>query len=121
MAGKTRQAPLYLLTGLLLGLGLGLLIGYRILPVQFFDIAPSSLQQDYKPDYLAMVGLAYNADRDIGRAESRIRQMIDPIDIDSLRAMSLKLSEDPRTKNSYEPVRTFINDLLDHMTGSAGG
>ena len=121
MAGKTRQAPLYLLTGLIIGLALGLLIGYRILPVQFFDITPSSLQQDYKPEYLAMVALAYEADQDIGRAQSRIRQLMDPIDIDSLRSMSLKLNDNPRTKDSYEPVRTFINDLLDHMISAAGG
>ncbi len=121
MAGKTKQAPLYLLTGLVIGLGLGLLIGYRILPVQFFDIAPSSLQQDYQRDYLALVGLAYNADKDIGRARSRIMQMMNPIDIDALRTMSLKLGDDPRTKSSYEPVRTLINDLLDYLTNTGGG
>ena len=110
MQRKPKQAPLYLLTGLLIGLALGLLIGYRMLPVQFFDIAPSSLQPDYQREYLAMVGLAYNADKDIGRAYSRISQMMSPVDIDSLRAMS------PETQSSYEPVRTFINDLLTFMT-----
>lgn len=116
MQRKPKQAPLYLLTGLLIGLALGLLIGYRMLPVQFFDIAPSSLQPDYRREYLAMVGLAYNADKDIGRGYSRISQMMSPVDIDSLRSMSLKLNDSPETQNSYEPVRTFINDLLTFMT-----
>ena len=116
MQRKSKQAPLYLLTGLLIGLALGLLIGYRMLPVQFFDIAPSSLQPDYQREYLAMVGLAYSADKDIGRAYSRISQMMSPVDIDSLRSMSLKLNDSPDTQSSYEPVRTFINDLLTYMT-----
>ena len=116
MERKPKQAPLYLLTGLLLGIALGLLIGYRMLPVQFFDIAPSSLQPDYQRGYLAMVGLAYNADKDIGRGYSRISQMMSPVDIDTLRAMSIKLNDNPNTQTSYEPVRTFINDLLTFMT-----
>ncbi|MBQ6508216.1 MAG: hypothetical protein IJI07_01975 [Flexilinea sp.] len=116
MERKHKQAPLYLLTGLLVGLALGLLIGYRMLPVQFFDIAPSSLQPDYQRDYLALVGLAYNADKDIGRGYSRISQMMSPVDIDTLRTMSLKLNDSPDTQGSYEPVRTFINDLLTYMT-----
>ncbi len=115
MAGKTKQAPLYLLTGLLIGLAIGLLVGYRIFPVKFFDIAPASLHQDFKPDYLAMVGLAYKADRDIGRGYSRISEMMSPIDIDQLRTYSLKLNEDSEKLSSYEPVRTFINDLQSYM------
>ena len=115
MAGKPKQAPLYLLTGLLIGLGLGLLVGYRIFPVKFFDITPASLHQDFKPDYLAMVGLSYKADRDIGRAYSRISEMMSPIDIDGLRTLSLKLSEDAEKLNSYEPARNFINDLQTYM------
>ncbi len=115
MAGKPRQAPLYLLTGLLIGLALGLLVGYRIFPVQFFDIAPSSLHQDFQPDYLAMVGLAYKADHDIGRGYSRISEMMSPIDIDRLYEMSLTLDDDAEKISSYEPVRSFINDLKSYM------
>ena len=47
MRRRPRQAPLYLLTGLIIGLGLGLLFGYRIFPVQFFDITPVSLHQAF--------------------------------------------------------------------------
>ena len=115
MAGKGRQAPLYLLTGLVIGVLLGLLVGYRIFPVQFFDITPSSLHEDFKPDYLAMVGLAYRADKDIGRAYSRISQMVSPVDVDMLRTMSQKLNEDSTTRSSYEPVRIFLNDLQTYM------
>ena len=115
MAGTRRKAPLYLLTGLLIGLALGLLVGYRLFPVKFFDITPASLHHDFQDDYLAAVGLAYKADKDIGRAYSRISEMMSPIDIDQLRTLSLKLEDDAETRGSYEPVRTFINDLQNYM------
>ncbi len=115
MAGKTKQAPLYLLTGLLIGLGLGLLVGYRIFPVKFFDITPASLHQDFKPDYLAMVGMAYKADGDIGRAYSRISEMTSPVDIELLQALSLKLNDDAEKLSAYEPVRKMISDLQAYM------
>ena len=118
MARTRRQAPLYLLTGLLIGLALGLLVGYRIFPVKFFDITPVSLHRDFQKDYLAMVGLAYKADGDIGRGYSRISEMMSPIDIDELRTMGLRLEDDAETRSSYEPVRNFINDLQSYMNST---
>jgi hypothetical protein len=116
MAGKQRQAPLYLLTGLVIGLALGLLFGYRIFPVQFFDITPASLHQDFQEDYLELVGLAYHADNDIGRAYSRISEMMSPINIDRLRTMSLNIDNDLDSKGNYELIRSFINDLQSYMS-----
>jgi len=118
MAGKQKQAPLYLLTGLLIGLAIGLLIGYRFFPVQFFDITPVSLHEDFKQDYLSIVGMAYYADQDIGRGYSRISQMMSPVDIDQLRTMNLKIGDNPQLSNSYEQVRTFINDLQAYMSNT---
>lgn len=118
MAGQRKQAPLYLLTGLLIGLAVGLLIGYRIFPVQFFDITPVSLHEDFKQEYLVSVGLAYHADKDIGRAYSRMSQMMSPINIDDLRTMNLKLEDNEDNRRYYEQVRSFINDLQSYMSSS---
>lgn len=115
MAGNRKQAPLYLLTGLLIGAALGLLAGYRFFPVNFFDITPASLHEDFQENYLEMVGLAYRADKDIGRGYSRISQMMTPVDIDRLRTMSLNLENSAMTRGSYDPVRSFINDLQSYM------
>lgn len=116
MRRKPRQAPLYLLTGLIIGLALGLFFGYRIFPVQFFDITPSSLHRDFQQDYLSMVALAYHADNDMGRGYSRISEMMSPIDIDRLRTMSLNIDNNVDTKSNYEQVRSFINDLQNYMS-----
>ncbi|MBQ6517069.1 MAG: hypothetical protein IJI14_00015 [Anaerolineaceae bacterium] len=116
MRRRPRQAPLYLLTGLILGIALGLLFGYRIFPVQFFDITPVSLHPDFQKDYLSMVALAYHANNDIGRAYSRISEMMSPIDIDRLRTMSLNIDMNLDTKSDYELTRSFINDLQTYMS-----
>ena len=116
MAGQKKQAPLYLLTGLLIGIAVGLLVGYRIFPVQFFDITPVSLHEDYKEEYLVTVGLAYHADNDMGRAYSRISQMMSPIDIDALRTMNLKIEDNEDIRDYYEQTRSFINDLQSYMS-----
>ena len=116
MPKKRKQAPLYFLTGLLIGLAIGLLVGYRIFPVQFFDITPVSLHEDFQQDYLVTVGLAYHADKDMGRAYSRISQMMSPIEVDKLRAMSLKLEDDADNRGFYDQTRSFINDLQSYMS-----
>ncbi len=118
MTGSKNSSPLYLLTGLILGAIIGLLIGYVFAPISFVDITPSSLHQDFKQDYLVMVAEAYHADKDIGRAYSRISEMMSPLNPDTLRSMSVSLEADPETRASYEPVRVFINDLQTYMSQS---
>lgn len=116
MAGRQKkQPPLYLLTGLIIGIALGLFVGYRLFPVQFFDITPASLHRDFQEDYLVMVSLAYQADNDIGRAYSRISEMMSPVDIDQLRTMSLRIDDNPETHSNYEQIRGFINDLQNYL------
>ena len=118
MPAKRKQAPLYLLTGLIIGVAIGLLIGYRIFPVQFFDITPVSLHEDFQQDYLTAVGLAYNSDKDMGRAYSRISQMMSPISIDKLRAMNLKTEDNADNRPYFEQIRSFINELQAYMNNT---
>ena len=118
MTESKKGSPLYLLTGLILGAIIGLLIGYVFAPITFVDITPSSLHEDFKQVYLVLVAEAYHADKDIGRAYSRISEMMSPLDLDTLRSMSVSLEADPETRSSYEPVRVFINDLQTYMNQS---
>lgn len=60
---------------LLLGLGLGLVYGWVIRPVQYVDTAPSSLRADYRTDYVLMVAEAYQAEGDIDLAAQRLAQL----------------------------------------------
>ena len=69
---EEQRGSWYLLTGLLIGLALGLLYTWVISPVQFTDTAPSSLRSEFKDAYRSLIAQAYLADNDIGRARSRL-------------------------------------------------
>ena len=57
---------------LLAGLGIGLAYGWFIDPVEFFDLTPDTLRDDYKSDYVLMVAEAYRVEQDPGLAARRL-------------------------------------------------
>ncbi|MCS7283342.1 MAG: hypothetical protein NZ769_08365 [Anaerolineae bacterium] len=67
------------LLGLALGLGLGLLVGWVLWPVQYTNTAPAQLRQDYRTDYILMVAAAYRVEGDPEAARGRLAQL-DPED-----------------------------------------
>ncbi len=84
---EPRRGRWYLLTGLLIGLTLGLLIAWVILPVQYVDTAPASLRADFKDQYRSMIASAYLATGELGRAQSRLSLLGDA---DPLQALTLQ-------------------------------
>lgn len=108
MEKKQKKSPLYLLTGLLIGLAIGLFVGWFVLPTKFFDITPASLHDDFKADYLLLAAQAWDADRDIGRAYSRIREMSDPVDYNELEILQEKLMAGPDTRERADIAMKLI-------------
>jgi len=62
----------YLITGLVLGLFLGLVVTWVISPVQEVDTHPHFLREDYKDIYRSLVSHAYQANNNLPRAEARM-------------------------------------------------
>lgn len=54
------------------GLILGLVYGWVIRPVEYYDTSPDSLRADYRTDYVLMVAEAYQGEGDIDRAIQRL-------------------------------------------------
>ena len=75
---------LYLLTGLLIGLGLGLLYAWVISPVKYVDTSPASLRADFKDGYRAAIASAYLASGNVERAQSRLALLGDPNPVQAL-------------------------------------
>jgi hypothetical protein len=62
----------YLLTGLILGIILGLMFTWLIQPVEYTETEPATLRDDFKNQYRAMIALAYIGNQDIVRAKARL-------------------------------------------------
>ncbi len=62
----------YLLTGLILGLALGLIYAWVISPITEVDNHPNLLRDDYKDIYRSMISRAYQANNNLPRAEARL-------------------------------------------------
>lgn len=58
--------------GTLLGLAGGLYYAWLINPVEYVETAPHSLRQDFREDYLALIGAAYAGTGDLARARARL-------------------------------------------------
>lgn len=68
--------PVYLgLLGLALGVGLGLLVGWVLWPVQYTNTAPAQLRQDYRTEYILMVAAAYRVEGDLEAARARLSRL----------------------------------------------
>ena len=63
---------LKIILALAIGIALGLIYGWVIDPVEFFDLTPDTLRADYKSDYVLMVAEAYSVEQDPGLAARRL-------------------------------------------------
>jgi hypothetical protein len=67
-----RRGPWYLLTGLVIGLLIGLLFTWVINPTRLIDTSPDRLAPAFKDHYRSMIALAYESNGDLGRARGRL-------------------------------------------------
>ena len=63
---------LFSVIAIAIGIGLGLLYGWVISPVQFVDTTPASMRADYRADYVLMIAEAYHADQNTDLAIRRL-------------------------------------------------
>jgi hypothetical protein len=66
------QRSWYLLTGLILGIVLGVLAAWVIAPVRYYDTSPASLAPAYQAEYHLLIARAYQASGDLNRARQRL-------------------------------------------------
>ncbi len=69
---KNSRGSWYLLTGLLIGIVLGLVYAWVIRPAPYKDIHPVTLRMADKDQYRAMIAIAFVADGDLVRARARL-------------------------------------------------
>ena len=67
----------YLLTGLILGVALGLVYSWVIAPVEYVDAPPYALRSDFKDQYRTLIAVAYLYNGDLERAVYRLGALQD--------------------------------------------
>ncbi len=108
---KENRGPWYLLTGLLIGLGLGLLISYVISPAQYVDTAPEILQGTYRDTYRLRIAEAYAATGNRDRAIQRLALLNDPDAIQALESQSQRLLASEAKPGEAEALALLAADL----------
>lgn len=114
----------FLLSGLLIGLALGLLYSRVMEPVQYYDVSPVSLGEAGKDHYRGMVALAYDANGDIGRARARLRLLGDAKTVWSLSAQAQRIlaeNGEPGTARSLAQLASVLGQesgLMDTPTST---
>ena len=83
-----KRRPWFLLTGLLLGLGMGLLCSWVLCPVQYTQTSPGTLRGDFKEVYRSLVARAYAYDQNLPRARARLSLLAEPAPAEALAAQA---------------------------------
>lgn len=106
-----KRPPLYLLTGLVLGLLFGCIISFVIAPLQVSSVGPSHLADDAKDQYRLMIALAYASSGDIQRAQARLAHLGDADPARALNAQAQVALGNQTTQREARALASLANDL----------
>jgi hypothetical protein len=84
---------LLLILGLLLGIGLGLIAGWVVWPVTYYDTDVYDLRVDYRDDLVVMVGALQAQEGDVDTARQLLSLLSDPSAPRSLDAIVVDVAE----------------------------
>lgn len=70
--GQRLKRFVFFLLAILIGVVLGVIIGWEIAPVRYTNTGPHTLRQDYKTDFVLMVAEVYFNEGDIAMAMARL-------------------------------------------------
>lgn len=74
---REERGSWYLLTGLVIGIVLGLLYSWVLAPIEYVDTTPDTLRTDYQENYRLAIALAFQSTGDLARAQARLNLLGD--------------------------------------------
>jgi len=93
LRGWFLDSRLLLIGGILLGIGLGLVVGWNVYPLSYYDTDPYDLHGSYQDDYVVMVGALYALERDVEAARQLLTMLSDPNAPRPIKAIVVEVTE----------------------------
>jgi hypothetical protein len=116
---KQVQSYWHLLLGITLGLGLGLVISWKIAPQNNnSENAPSRLREDYKDTYRALIAASYAANGDLPRAKNRLAALNDPNDVETLKMQAQRTLAEGNDPKEIEALAALAADLSQEISAT---
>jgi hypothetical protein len=75
---EENRGNLYLLTGLVMGIVIGLVYAWAVRPIQYLDAGPANLKPVYKDNQRLLIAAAFAANGNQDRARARLSLLKDP-------------------------------------------
>jgi hypothetical protein len=103
---NNNQSHLYLITGLIFGIALGLLISLVMAPAVHQGALPEELSAPSKAEYRLNIARAFQASQNLERAQSRLALLKDP---DSTAALIAQAQELLASGGSEDEARALVS------------
>lgn len=103
---------------LVIGIALGIVYGWVIDPVQFTDVTPDLLREDYRVDYVLMTAEAYQNDFDSDAAARRLA-LLGSDSPASFAASALEYaSRNAFTQDEIQALQNLLTAMQTYQPGS---
>jgi hypothetical protein len=116
-----RRGSWYLLTGVVLGVAMGLIYSWVISPVKYVDAPPYALRADYKEEYRALVAAAYLYSGDLVRAQDRLAQLKDDKPAESVAMQAQRALAEGHPEAEVKALSLLALALSQGVTPAAPG
>lgn len=107
-----QRGNLYLLTGVLIGIVLGLLYAWVISPVKYTGIDPAALDDSHKDAYRRTIALAYQANGSLDRAQQRLALLNEQDSTRILAAQAQRMLAENNPPEEARAVAILAADLM---------
>jgi hypothetical protein len=114
-----RRGSWYLLTGLVLGVAMGLFYSWVISPVKYVDAPPYALRADYREEYRALVAAAFMYSNDLLRAQDRLKELKDDNPAQSIAMQAQRALADGRPEAEIRALSLLATALAKNTIPSA--
>ncbi len=106
----------YLLTGIIIGLLLGLVFSTLVFPAENAQALPNELNDSAKAEYRTMIATAYAANQDFDRALSRLELLKDPDPLAALTAQAQNMLANGGSEHAAKALAELASQLSQHLT-----